>query len=550
LTILALLPGTGRSQNISASAGNEILRVCTDRNLYIAGEKIHFTVAVFGSPDFTEPSRVLYCELITPDGTRITEGKFLIENSSSQGCIGIPVETISGYYFLRSYTRVMRNAGPENYDYIRLKIVNPDLNDVLAPAEVQGNTKAPYGGVAVEDDELSCQVITDKNIYNTREEIKIKIDAGAMNTGGMKFSLAVVPELSSPEEDILYSEPGRLAGDFAYYPDTRGISLSGRLTEEGTGMAVANAIVNLSVIGDKDVMAIRTDSSGRFFFALPDNTGSHDIFLCSEEIPGRATEIFIDNDFCTLPVQLSAPGFSIAPEESEAVLRIVKNHKVTSVFYPDYAKTNPDTTTGQVPFYGKPDEVLVMDKYIDLPTMEEYFQELVGAVNVRKYEGRKIFRFNSTRAEMTIFNPLVLIDWVAVDDIERILAMTPADIEKIELVNAPYIKGSITYGGIISFVSKKNDYAGIDLPASGTFIHYQFLEACREGVITGPFPGNLPDPRNTLYWDPDLRFNEGGKAEILITAPDTPGRYVIVLSGLGSKGIRTAREVVEIGDRR
>ncbi len=70
-------------------------------------------------------------------------------------------------------------------------------------------------------------------------------------------------------------------------------------------------------------------------------------------------------------------------------------------------------------FYGEPTELLVIETYIDLPTLEDYFSELAGAVKVRKSQGKKHFRFASTRPEMTIYDPLVLIDWVAVNDIKQ-----------------------------------------------------------------------------------------------------------------------------------
>jgi hypothetical protein len=177
-----------------------------------------------------------------------------------------------------------------------------------------------------------------------------------------------------------------------------------------------------------------------------------------------------------------------------------------------------------------------MEKFIDLPDIEEYFSELLGSVNVRTYEGRKVFRFNSIRTEMAIFDPLVLIDWVAVDDIDRILALSPRSIDRIELVNSPYIKGNITYGGIISFVSEHNDFAGIDLPVSGTFLNYKFLEDCSQRIFKVPATLNFPDARNTVYWNPELRLNEEGKATIHITMPDTPGKYLILLRGMNMEG--------------
>jgi hypothetical protein len=110
--------------------------------------------------------------------------------------------------------------------------------------------------------------------------------------------------------------------------------------------------------------------------------------------------------------------------------------------------------------------------------------------------------------------------------------MSPRLIERIELVNSPYIKGNITYGGIISFFSKNGDFAGIDLPTSGTFINYQFLEDCPGTIPDVTMAKNIPDTRNTVYWDPDLLLDGDGKAEASFIAPETPGLYVIVLKGM------------------
>jgi len=119
-----------------------------------------------------------------------------------------------------------------------------------------------------------------------------------------------------------------------------------------------------------------------------------------------------------------------------------------------------------------------------------------------------------------------------VSDIEKILAMSPSEIERIELVEHPYIKGNITFGGIISFISKKNDFAGIDLPKSGTFVNYSFLDGCTANILPGQLPDNIPDFRNTVYWNPDVKLDSAGTTDISFTAPDTPGNYHILLRGM------------------
>jgi len=64
------------SQDLSGRLAGEHLQACSDRTLYVSGERIFFSV--FGSNGNPEAiSRIFYCELITPDGNRIAGGKYL-----------------------------------------------------------------------------------------------------------------------------------------------------------------------------------------------------------------------------------------------------------------------------------------------------------------------------------------------------------------------------------------------------------------------------------------------------------------------------------------
>jgi hypothetical protein len=316
-----------------------------------------------------------------------------------------------------------------------------------------------------------------------------------------------------------------------------------------TGQPVTGAKINLSVIGDKDIMVAHTDSGGRFFFPLPDYTGSRDIFLCADDFQNLIPEILIDNDFCSKPVDLPFPVFTLSEEEIRSAYKLAVNFRVTSNFRMEPGKGDSTAADLKVSFYGAPSEILVMQKYIDLPTLEEYFSELPVMVKLRKVQGKKQFRFYTAQTDMSIYEPLMLVDWVAVNDIDKILAMSPLDIERVELVNSPYVKGSVTYGGIISFVSEKNDFAGIDLPTSGTFVNYQFLNDGADTIPVKRSPGHMPDSRNTIYWNPDVRINNDGTSAISFQAPDTPGRYLILLREMNSQGtfVNATKTIVVTG---
>src|SRR4030042_5842020 len=89
----------------------------TDRNLYLTGEDIRFSVFPVSNYicDDNKASRIIYVEIITPDGNKIVGGKYLLENGKSKGCITIPENTLTGDYYIRAYTKYMRNLGPSIY---------------------------------------------------------------------------------------------------------------------------------------------------------------------------------------------------------------------------------------------------------------------------------------------------------------------------------------------------------------------------------------------------------------------------------------------------
>jgi hypothetical protein len=428
----------------------------------------------------------------------------------------------------------MRNKGPGAYHYRLIRIVNPYRDEVLSGQEFKSDSAGTLAGENRAALSAGFRLAADKAVYQTRERVRFTVESNTGRNGGMFFCVSGTPSLAL--RDSISIPRDSISNSSRYLPETRGVSVSGSYTETRSGQPLANARVNLSIIGDKDMMATLTDQDGQFYFALPDYSGTRDIFLSGENARGKEASILIDNDFCTQAVNLPVPVFHLTAEERVTVLKMAANQKVEEHF--SVEETAIDTVLSHRPgaFYGKPDEILFLDKYIDLPTLEDYFHELVGSVGVRKHEGRKIFRFNSYKVEMNIYDPLVMIDWVVIDDLEKLLSVSPRGIERIELVNAPWLKGSITYGGIISFISKKGDFAGIDLPASGTFVNYQFLSETSVTELNGPVSDQKPDARNTICWIPDLKLDNSGRASFEFYTPDTPGIYVIVLSGLNLQG--------------
>jgi hypothetical protein len=551
LLLLLAHPGKLWPQEAENVTAGSVLEVFTDRNLYVAGEPVLISAVLKGkeSEQTVIDEKVLYCELIAPDGSRITGAKFPLEKRIGQGCLRIPEETITGNYYLKSYTRAMRNGPLSNYHFLLITVINPIRTEVLAGKNDNHQDDAtlsnPEPGIPTgsgrrfappETRTGGLSLSTDHESYSSGDTVTVVINPGKEENFPSMACLSVVPEPTYRKGFTPVEITDTAGNDFSYLPETRGISLSGRLHEGPAGKPVPGALVNLSIIGDRDCMALRTDSSGRFFFALPGYTGSRDIFLSAEEIPGISPTFLVDNDFCSRPLDLPSTKFNLDETEKKTAFELVVNMKIASVYGPDSMSAQTSLPGNGKPFYGDPTETLVLDNYIELPTLEEYFNELPYGVRVRKEQGEKEFRFYTTQVDMTIYDPLVMIDWVAVNDVSRVLSMSPREIDRIELVNAPYVKGSITYGGIISFVSKNNDFGGIDLPSSGTFINYKFFEECDKRQPEENKNANIPDSRNTIFWEPDLHLEMDGPTRITFIAPATPGHYLVLLRGINERG--------------
>ena len=536
-------------QQYQSKITNEKVILFSDRTLYITGEQILFSAFLQSEVETNqaEMSRVLYCELIAPDGNKIAGNKYLIKNSSAFGYLAIPKDIITGIYYLRAYTKFMRNSGPLYYHYTCIKIVNPKRNEVQA---ITDNNYLSEGLSGKENPEKARDLFLispEKSQYAARDTAHISIDGIETNQSSWKgLSLAVVPEFSISTNKVELSENKQFEKRVFYYPEFRGLSITGKLTDSATGYPLPFKRVNLSILGrGRDFMAIQTDTAGRFFFSLPDYTGNRDLFLSAENTSTSTPKILIDNDYCSLPVNILHNVFTLTKLEREVAYKMAVNVQLKSYFNEDSISDTQNNQDQDQVFYGKPTEILYIDNYIQLPTLEEYFNELVTLVKVRKRQGEKYFRVLGTQSGLIDFDPLILVDLVAIDDPSKVLAISPTNISRIEVVNMLYVKGDQTYGGIINIITEHSDFGGIDLPSSGVFINYGFLADNSHYPEIYPLPIHYPDSRNTLYWEPQLRLNKNNSSKVSFTVSDTPGKYLIVLNGINSKG-KTFRQTSTI----
>lgn len=527
---------------LGAQVQQEGLVVLTDRGHYISGETIRYR-AFYRKPAASaedEWSRILYVELILPNGEPLSQSKVIIDDGEGTGSLSIPEEVSSGTYYLKAYTRWMRNCGPEGYVYTSINIYDP-FSEMVLPVDSAVWEPRPVRQLLKRDEipapeMLECQL--EKEIYMTREEVAANIE---WKSDDAPLDLSVSVARKGVHGNQEYYRPGcpvDMAGRFDILPENQGLSLTGQAVSSSSGEPAPYATIYVSVLGDeRDFFCNYSDSSGRFYFSFPDYTGERELFVSAYHEDINDLELLIDRDFSQDALELPSYPVKLNDSLSAIITEMSVNAQVSQQYYPKVVQTPDIQSADDMMFYGSPNSTIHFDDFIRLPTLEEYFTEVVPQVSVRKTRGVKRLVLLGKHPDLAIYPPLLMIDGVAIFDVEAILAVSPRLIDRVEIVNAPYIRGNVTFGGIISLISKNNDLGYIDLPSSGLLVKYRMLDLPGADTIqNGVIDPRLPDVRNTLYWDPRLELLPAMEKKITFRTSDMKGDYEILFRGTDSTG--------------
>ncbi|RLD59427.1 MAG: hypothetical protein DRI97_01025 [Bacteroidetes bacterium] len=535
----ALLLGLGLL--LGAQIQQEGLVLLTDRGHYISGETINYKAFYRRPAESSDAawSRVLYVELILPNGTPLVQSKVLLDTSTS-GSLLIPEGLSSGSYYLKAYTRWMRNCGPENFVYTSLRIYDP-YNEQVLPVDTLGWEPRPVETLLNQpemhgSDMLEC--LLPKDSYGTREEVVVDLN---WNFSHAPANLIISVARSGLQGDQSYFRPGcseDSQGASDILPETQGLSLTGQAVSFTDRTSAPYATIYVSVLGgDRDFFCNYSDSAGRFYFSFPEYAGERDLFVSAYHSEIDDLELLIDRDFSQDALQLPSYPVRLNDTLTELITEMSVNAQGSQQYYPKQVLIQETQAPEELLFYGKPTSSIKFDDFVNLPTLEEYFVEVVPQVAVRRSGGVRRLIIQGEHPDLSIYPPLLMIDGVAIFDIEAVLAVSPRLIDRVEIVNAPYIRGNVSFGGIISLISKNNDLGYIDLPSSGLLVNYQMLDLSASDTIQyGIQDPRLPDVRNTLYWNPGLELNSATGKRISFRTADLKGEYEILIRGIDSTG--------------
>ena len=525
-----------------AQSHKESLVLLTDRGHYMSGETIYYR-AFYKGPSDSKPaewSKVLYVELIMPNGTALTQGKISIDTVGISGTILIPEGISSGTHYLKAYTRWMRNCGQENYVYTSIRIYD-SFNESVLPADSAGWDAARPEDLLLKTDSHSGAMLEfsmNRTRFQPRQEVVAELKWMFPNAPADLTVSVTRAGLHAHQEYFRPGCPSNAERKNDFLPEIQGLSLTGKAVSAEGGAPAPYATIYVSMLGDKrEFFCNYSDSAGRFFFSFPDYSGFRDLFVSTYHAEYGNLELLIDRDFSSDVPKLPSYPVEVSDPLTVAITEMSVNAQVSKQYYPQIPMKVERDSAEEMLFYGSPMATIDFDDFINLPRLEEYFVEVVPQVSVRKNRGVSYFVVQGPHPDLAIYPPLVMIDGLAIFDIEAVLAVSPRLIDRIEIVNAPYIRGNVTFGGIISLISKNNDLGYIDLPSSGLLVNYQMLDQSQDHSLTAALSdARFPDVRNTLYWNPELILHPDEEEVIRFQTSDLKGEYEILIRGSDSTG--------------
>ncbi len=526
---------------------HEHLHVFTDRSLYAVDEIIYFVAEhrVDGLGGGNPWSSVIYVELIAPTGEALAQGKYRLSGGRAEGSLSIPTASLTGNYYLKSYTRWMRNQGPGSFTYSPLKIINPYRSEVLVSNDTENN---PDSVSMLAYREGMLELSTNSQSVEEGQELMFQLKAAStLKFDRLRCCVTVVPKGSIALSGGQYDKGPLEENDtfrVSFLPDLGdGVSISGTVVGPQQS-PVPYATLHFSLLGaDPDYFACMSDEHGRFILSTP--TGFNDkleFFVTPERSDESRLEVRIDQEYDSRVPALPVEPFQLSEDEEERARRIALNTQLSNVFMPGVlSPASPEreeySEGKRIPFYGTRVNRLLIDDYVRLPNLEEIFINLIPEVQFYRKQGKNRIRILSNNSSIDIYKPLIMIDHISVFDHEALLALSPEKIERIDLIDDIYLKGNVAFGGVLAIHSRNGDMAGVDLPEGSYFFDYQSFHPIYSFEDVPPVQdGRIPDTRNTFFWAGDLVLEEGKQLEIPFRTPGTSGNYVILVRGVSPDG--------------
>lgn len=531
----------------------------TDRNIYIAGENLFYSLYLKGESGQT--SKYAYLIIRDQKNALVTHVRLEIENQRSYGNIYLSDTLKSGYYQIVCYTNLMR-ISEETFFSKEIVIANrfdekfeqfPELvekKDSDATSDRSQTIPTTGGNITIH---------LDKKLFNTRDKISFSVEnKDQTNNPITSLSVSVnefisgtpvekgISDYFGPHiENSVENEGGNVSCKFR--PEYTAAVLQGRVIPDIVADVTNNSSLNhnnftvlLSTIDSiTNLQYTRTDSLGSFFFYVNPYYEGKEIIVKLKESANATIEL----DKKSKILQPFIPSASYNFKGLKDYL--IRSGKINQIQRYYTKRDMLDTvkiflSPNTIPrVYTMSSSVILPSDYLELPDFIEISREIIPALKVWKRQDNYGSRYLNLRYQADAdAEPMIFLDGVPVDDINQVISLGTTDIKRIESLPAIRYYGELSFPGILSVSSTNQEIDRIQFKTP--FVRYKVLgsQAFTKPELFNPeyLIDHHPDLRQVLFWDPEIIPAENESPQIDFYASDLEGMYRINIQGIRSNG--------------
>lgn len=323
-----------------------------------------------------------------------------------------------------------------------------------------------------------------------------------------------------------------------WLPEIRDLSVSGTLYKHKTEEPIPNKMIFASVLGDQpQIHSYTTDENGNFIFSLNQLEGIKDVGLTMDSIDGMDADIVVYSDFSSRFPEFTDFPLLIDTSHKFLIKQMYVNRQISYKF--KEIVLSDDVYIDTIPFpFQDVQASIVLSEFIDLPTMQEVFNEIVTYANVRKRGGHYHLNVLNKDTETLYDEPLILMDNFPIFDVDELMRIRPSLVEKIDVITKPYSFGAINFKGIVMITTKTDNFAGLRLPTETVFLRYITSMLSSQQLFPDfgdqeTFKDSQPYFSNTIYWNSNLSSN---KANQSFYTSDETGTYNVMITKVSEEG--------------
>jgi hypothetical protein len=325
--------------------------------------------------------------------------------------------------------------------------------------------------------------------------------------------------------------------EFSFLPEYYGHIISAKVVNSESGTPAKGVVTYLGVPGRRvQLYASLSDSLGRTNYFTKDFYGPNEIIAQTNQLVDSTYRIDISTPFSDQYSKTTYPKYSF----NEGMVASLKEHslgvQVANIYSGKFLKRYHDAIVDSNAYYGKPSNTYKLDDFTRFTTMEEDLREYVKEDNIINSRGKFHIKVITSIGFLDGEDPMVLVDGIPVFNLNKVFAIDPLKVKKLEVMAQRYYYGPTEQNGIFSFTTYKGDLGGVELDPRAIVVDYEGLQLQREFYspvydTQNQAASRIPDYRNLLYWTPTI--NDKG---VSFYTSDQHGKYIGVIQGITANG--------------